>query len=125
MVPPPDPAHDPEGSSKQPPVNLIPLANVEVAVELFNMDPPVIVRPLDEDNPPPATDNPAEDQLEVADPEYVKAPEIARVVEVAFVVVARPLTISPVPASKVRIPDVNESDVSERRNCVESRVSRV
>ena len=57
-VDPPVPAHCPEGISKHPDVNLIPFANVEVAVDVLINEPPEIVNPLDDDNPaadmPPA-----------------------------------------------------------------------
>ena len=51
IPPPPVPAQVPEESSKHPPDNRIPLANVEVADEVLISEPPVIVSPLEEEKP--------------------------------------------------------------------------
>ncbi len=50
-VPPPPVMHTPE-TAKQPSVKLKPLAKVLVATDVERIDPPVIVNPLDVDNPP-------------------------------------------------------------------------
>ena len=50
-VPPPPVMQTPE-TAKQPSVKLKPLAKVLVARDVERMDPPVIVNPLDVDNPP-------------------------------------------------------------------------
>ena len=54
------PADDERPAADMPPVN------DEVAEEVFRIEPPVIVRPLEEANPPPPTVNPPEVQVEVA-----------------------------------------------------------
>src|SRR3989338_993689 len=135
-----------EESRKQPAVSLMPLAKEEVAEEVLRSVPPVIYMPVDdlrlvrerpprnvevavlvisrlpEDLIPPAVivSPPVEESPAVArGPAQVEVPTIEepKVEPAAMVRV--------VPESKVRVPEVKLSDVSERRNWVESMLSSV
>ncbi len=53
---------------RSPPAIISPPLNVEVAVEVLRIPPPVIVSPREETSPPPATERPPEAQVEVAEP---------------------------------------------------------
>ena len=52
---------------KLPPASTSPPEKVEVAVPVLRIDPPVIVKPVEESKPPPATESP-EENVEVAEP---------------------------------------------------------
>src|SRR3990167_2332046 len=137
---------EPFGIWKQPSERAMPFANEEVAVEVLRSVPPVISIPVDdlrlvreippekvevatevisrlpEDLIPPAVivSPPVEESPAVArGPAQVEVPTIEepKVEPAAMVRV--------VPESKVRVPEVKLSEVSERRNWVESMLSSV
>ena len=137
---------EPFGIWKQPAERAMPFANEEVAVEVLRSVPPVISIPVDdlrlvreippekvevatevisrlpEDLIPPAVivSPPVEESPAVArGPAQVEVPTIEepKVEPAAMVRV--------VPESKVRVPEVKLSEVSERRNWVESMLSSV
>ncbi|OGF74210.1 hypothetical protein A3E06_04445 [Candidatus Giovannonibacteria bacterium RIFCSPHIGHO2_12_FULL_44_42] len=175
------------GSLNVPPAKTIPLLNVEVAPEERLIEPPEMVRPFDEESPPPETEMPPAVKVEVAEPVTLKLPTSAVPVAknpLAVVVPAKsalpwtekswagevvPTPTKPVvllmnrssvfiekfpvvvklveapskamsvsairrdvvfrsrvvPASNVNVPEVYESDASERRKERESIVSNV
>ena len=60
---------------KLPPASTSPPEKVEVAVEVLSIEPPVIVKPVEESKPPPATEIPPENvEVPVEDTSIVPVP---------------------------------------------------
>ncbi|OGC86329.1 hypothetical protein A2949_03215 [Candidatus Adlerbacteria bacterium RIFCSPLOWO2_01_FULL_54_21b] len=107
----------------------LPVKN-ELADEVFWKEPPEIMSPFEEESPdeeiPPAKVEVAVDVAWIAATYGVVVavtfPELSKASKVDGLMFER---FRKVPELKVKVPDVNWSEVSERRNCVESMPSSV